>query len=217
MAEHRARLDESLVNSFITPYSSTLSLLAAPREVDAADEVEPEHIFEVLQRLRESYEYVVIDPQHTFDAITLAALDESDQLVLVLTLDIPAIRSTQRALEIFDRLGYPRKKIRIIVNRWSKQIDLDLRQVEKFLGEPVVGFVPSDYQTAVGSINLGNPLVLSDWSSKIAQEIRRISETIAVEVAPIEDAKRRRAVWKSLFKRDVTQPRLNLETSLEKV
>ena len=63
-----------------------------------------------------------------------------------LTLDIPAIRSTQRALEIFDRLGYPRKKIRIVVNRWSKQIDLDLRQVEKFLGEPVVAFVPSDYQ-----------------------------------------------------------------------
>ncbi len=137
--------------------------------------------------------------------------------MLVLTLDIPAIRSTQRALEIFDRLGYPRKKIRIIVNRWSKQIDLDLRQVEKFLGEPVVGFVPSDYQTAVGSINLGNPLVLSDSSSKIAQEIRRISEIIAVGVAPIEDAKPRQALWKSLFKRELKQARLNLETSLEKV
>jgi len=217
MVENRARLDESLITSFVTPYSSKLSLLAAPKQADSADEIEPEHIFEVLQRIRESYEYVVIDPQHTFDAITLAAMDQADEIVLVLTLDIPAIRSTQRALEIFDRLGYTRKKIRIIVNRWSKQIDLDLRQVEKFLGEPVVGFVPSDYQTAVGSINLGNPLVLSDASSKIALEIRRISETIAVGVAPIEDAKPRRAVWKSLFKRDANQPRLNLETSLEKV
>ena len=217
MVENRARLDESLITSFVTPYSSNLSLLAAPKQADSADEIEPEHVFEVLQRLRESYEYVVIDPQHTFDAITLAALDQSDEIVLVLTLDIPAIRSTQRALEIFDRLGYPRKKIRIIVNRWSKQIDLDLRQVEKFLGEPVVGFVPSDYQTAVGSINLGNPLVLSDSSSKIAQEIRRISEIIAVGVAPIEDAKPRQALWKSLFKRELKQARLNLETSLEKV
>jgi pilus assembly protein CpaE len=217
MVENRARLDESLITSFVTPYSSKLSLLAAPKQADSADEIEPEHVFEVLQRLRESYEYVVIDPQHTFDAITLAALDQSDEIVLVLTLDIPAIRSTQRALEIFDRLGYPRKKIRIIVNRWSKQIDLDLRQVEKFLGEPVVGFVPSDYQTAVGSINLGNPLVLSDSNSKIAQEIRRISECIAVGVAPIEDAKPRKTLWKSLFKRDLNQQQLNLETSLEKV
>src|SRR6266850_4326990 len=179
MAQSRARLDESLVNSFITPYSSTLSLLAAPKEVDAADDVTPEHVFEVLQRLRESYEFVVLDPQHTFDAITLAALDQSDEIVLVLTLDIPAIRSTQRALETFDRLGYPRKKIRIVVNRWSKQIDLDLQQVEKFLGEVVVGFVPSDYQTAVTSINLGQPLVQFEPNSRIAMEIRRLTRTIS--------------------------------------
>src|SRR6185312_5191735 len=118
------------------------------------------------------YDYVVLDPQHTFDSITLAALDQADEIVLVLTLDIPAIRSTQRALEIFDRPGYPRKKIRIVVNRWSKQIDLDLNQVEKFLGEPVVSFVPSDYQTAVNSINLGTPLVQSGPNSRIAIEIK---------------------------------------------
>ncbi|HZJ44438.1 MAG TPA: AAA family ATPase, partial [Pyrinomonadaceae bacterium] len=129
MVEKRSRLDDELIASLVTPHSSKLSLLAAPKEADSADEIEPQHIFEVLQKLRESYEYIVLDPQHTFDSITLAALDQSDEIVLVLTLDIPAIRSTQRALEIFDRLGYPRKKVRIVVNRWSKQIDLDLRQV----------------------------------------------------------------------------------------
>src|SRR2546423_4525236 len=179
MAEKRQRLDESLINSLVMQHSTNLWLLAAPRSADSADEIEPQHIFEVLQKLREHYDYVVLDPQHTFDSITLAALDQSDEIVLILTLDIPAIRSTQRALEIFDRLGYPRKKIRIVVNRWSKQIDLDLRQVEKFLGEPVIGFVPSDYQTAVTSINLGQPLVLSEPNSKIALEIRRVARTIA--------------------------------------
>lgn len=216
MAEHRARLDESLVNSFITPYSSTLSLLAAPREVDSADEVEPEHIFDVLQRLRECYEFVVLDPQHTFDAITLAALDQSDEIVLVLTLDIPAIRSTQRALETFDRLGYPRKKIRIVVNRWSKQIDLDLQQVEKFLGEAVTGFIPSDYQTAVTSINLGEPLVLSDSTSKIAQEIRRIAKVIGGASVPLMAPKAQRTFWNSLMRRN-EEPPLGFRTTLEKV
>ncbi|HWN10473.1 MAG TPA: AAA family ATPase [Pyrinomonadaceae bacterium] len=202
MAENRNRLDEALIRSFVTPCSSNLSLLAAPREADAADEIEPEHVFDVLQRLRECYEYVVLDPQHTFDSITLAALDQADEIVLVLTLDIPAIRSTQRALEIFDRLGYPRKKIRIVVNRWSKQIDLDLRQVEKFLGEPVVGFIPSDYQTAVTSINLGQPLVKSDVGCKISQEIRRIARTISSGTVPVPEEEPRRTFWDSLFKRD---------------
>jgi pilus assembly protein CpaE len=218
MAENRDRLDDALIYSFTTPYSSSLSLLAAPKEADLADEIEPEHVFEVLRRLRESYEYIVLDPQHTFDSITLAALDQSDEIVLVLTLDIPAIRSTQRALEIFDRLGYPRKKIRIVVNRWSKQIDLDLRQVEKFLGEPVIGFIPSDYQTAVTSINLGRPLVQSDPNSKIALEIRRMAQTIGTGAPALtEEPKPRRALWNSFFKRAPAQPQFELQASMEKV
>jgi pilus assembly protein CpaE len=216
MAENRNRLDETLINSFVTPCSSNLSLLAAPKEADSADEIEPEHVFEVLQRLRESYDYVILDPQHTFDSITLAALDQSDDIVLVLSLDIPAIRSTQRALEIFDRLGYPRKKVRIVVNRWSKQIDIDLRQVEKFLGEPAIGFVSSDYPTAVTSINLGQPLVRSDPNSKIAQEITKIARALAVGAGPsaaVEEPKARRTLWNSLFKRDSPQNHLELQTS----
>jgi pilus assembly protein CpaE len=212
MAEKRARLDQALINSLLAPYSSNLSLLAAPREADAADDIEPDHVFEVLERLRETFDWVVLDPQHTFDAITLQALDQSDQIVLVLTLDIPAIRSTQRALEIFDRLGYPRKKVRIIVNRWSKQIDLDLRQVEKFLGEPVVGFVPSDYQTAVTSINLGRPLVQSESNSKIAHEIKRIAHAIAGVSVPVAQDKPEKKFWSALFGREKGERTFNLQT-----
>src|SRR5687767_2383634 len=217
MAENRARLDEALITSFVTPYSSNVALLAAPKEADSADEIEPEHVFDVLRKLREMYDFVVLDPQHTFDSITLAALDQSDEIVLVLTLDIPAIRSTQRALAIFDRLGYPRKKVRIVVNRWSKQIDLDLRQVEKFLGEPCVGFVPSDYQTAVSSINLGTPLVQAEPASKIALEIRRIAQEISLGVVPIEESSQRRGFLSSLLKKQPAQRQFNLQTSMEKV
>lgn len=216
MVEKRSRLDDALISTLVASYSSHLSLLAAPKEADSADEIEPQHVFEVLQRLRESFDYVVLDPQHTFDSITLAALDQSDEIVLVLTLDIPAIRSTQRALQIFDRLGYPRKKVRIVVNRWSKQIDLDLRQVEKFLGEPVVGFIPSDYQTAVNSINLGTPLVQSDSASKIAVEIRRIARAIDGSI-PIELPSPKKSFWNSLVKSKNGQPQFDLQTSLEKV
>ena len=217
MAENRLRLDSALINSLTTPYSSHLSLLAAPREADSADDIEPEHVFEVLEHLRENFDYVVLDPQHTFDAITLQALDQADDIVLVLTLDIPAIRSTQRALEIFDRLGYPRQKIRIVVNRWSKQIDLDLRQVEKFLGEPVACFIPSDYQTTVTSINLGRPLVHSESNSKIAQEIKLLARTITGGKPVFEAAKPRRAFWGSFFRREPTQPQFDFQTTIGKV
>ncbi|HEV7906258.1 MAG TPA: AAA family ATPase, partial [Pyrinomonadaceae bacterium] len=203
LVENRARIDDSLLKSYVMPHTSNLSLLAAPREADLADDIEPEHIFEVLELLRERYDYVVIDPQHTFDAITLSALDQADEVVLVLTLDIPAIRSTQRALALFDRLGYPRHKVRIVVNRWSKNIDLDLRQVERFLGEKVTGYVQSDYNTAVNSINLGAPLVKSDPTSRIAQEIRQIAASITGATVASEIVEPRKGLWGAIFGRPV--------------
>jgi pilus assembly protein CpaE len=203
LVENRARIDDSLLKSYVVPHAPNLSLLAAPREADLADDIEPEHIFEVLELLRERYDYVVIDPQHTFDAITLSALDQADEVVLVLTLDIPAIRSTQRALALFDRLGYPRHKVRIVVNRWSKQIDLDLRQVERFLGERVTGYVQSDYHTAVNSINLGEPLVKSDPTSRIAAEIRHIAASITGATVESEIKEPRKGLWGAIFGRPV--------------
>ena len=208
LVENRARVDDALLGSYLAQHSANLFLLAAPREADSADDIEPEHIFEVLEILRERYDYVVIDPQHTFDSITLTALDQADDIFLVVTLDIPAIRSAQRALAIFDRLGYPRHKVRVVVNRWSKQIDLDLRQVERYLGESVTGFVQSDYRTAVTSINLGKPLVESEPSSKIAGELRQIAASfssaaasaVAVTAAATE-AEPRRGIMNSLFRR----------------
>lgn len=203
LVENSARIDDSLLKSYLTPHSAKLSLLAAPREADTADEIEPEHIFEVIETLRERYDYVVIDPQHTFDAITLAALDQADDVILVLTLDIPAIRCAQRALAIFDRLGYPRRKIHVVVNRWSKQIDLDLREVERFLGERVMGYVQSDYRTAVNSINLGQPLVESDPASKIALELRQIAASVcgASEVASAQTEHAKRTLFGSFLRR----------------
>jgi len=197
---HRGVFDKELLSAYVTPYSANLHLLAAPKEVDSIDKIKPEHIFEVLRQLRECYDHVVLDPQHTFDAVTLAALDQSDKIVLVLTLDLPAIRSAKRALQIFDRVGYPRTKTMVVVNRWSKQVDLDLRQVEEFLGEPVFGSLPSDYQTVVNSVNLGTPLVESNSSSKIALEVKRVARMLSAGTNPPVASKPKRS-WSFFLKR----------------
>jgi pilus assembly protein CpaE len=119
-----------------------------------------------------------------------------------LTLEIHAIRSTRRALEIFDRLGYPRKKIRLVVNRWSKNIELDQKQVEDFLGERVVGYVQSDYRAAVNSINLGQPLIESSPTSKVAADLRTIAAKLfagQIEAASTPAGERRS--FNSIFRR----------------
>lgn len=201
MVAHRGVLDNELISAYVTPFSKTLDLLGAPREIDPLDQIKPEHIFELLQRLRACYDYVVLDLPHTFDPLTLAALDQSDKIVLVLSLDIPAIRSVNRALQFFDRVGYPPSKTILVVNRWSKRMDLDVRQVEEFLNRQVEGSIISDYRTVVDSINMGIPIVKSNVSSKISRGILQISRALAAKKAEPENPKAKPKQSWSLFAR----------------
>ena len=217
VVKNRQRLDEALLSSFVTPHSAHLALLAAPLEAHEADDITPDHIFEVLHTLRESYDYVVLDLQHIFDSITIAALDQADDIVLLFTLDIPGIRNTKRALKIFERIRYPREKIHLVINRWSKQIDVELQKVEHHLGAQVIGFVPNDYKKVMDSINLGQPLVHTDPASKISIEVKRIATLVTSGGQTPNAAQRRKGLFKSLFNRQTAPAPLELSTRLDEV
>ena len=213
MVENRTRLDDSLISAYMTAHSQKLAVLAAPRDTAAAD-VTAANVAEVLHVLRQRFSYVIVDPHHTLDSITLAALDHADDILLVSTLDVSAIRSAQRSIEIFDRLGYSRKKVRVVINRWTKQIDLELQQVEKFLGERVIAIVPNDYRAAVNSVNLGRPLVEGQPASNITAEIKRLASIFAAgEIEAQENA--RKGFLGSLFRRNAPG-RLDLSVHLNK-
>jgi len=195
LIERRGELDESLISKLVTPCSENLDLVTAPQELDPIDEIEPEHVFEVLQRLREHYDHVILDLRHSFDPITLMVLDQSDDIVLVFSLDLLAIRSAQRALQFLDRAGYSGDKIKVVVNRWSKQIDWDLPEVEKYLHRKIAGTLSSHYPTVIESINRGIPLVKSNSKSEIAREIKRFAQTLSIETGHIEQSPRSWALF----------------------
>src|ERR1043165_9117683 len=218
VVENRDRLDDALLASYITPHSKNVSLLAAPTKAESAEDIQPKHIYEVMELLRQRFDNVVIDTPHSFDSVTISALDHADQILVVLTLEIHAIRSTRRALEIFDRLGYPRKKVRLVVNRYSKNIELDQKQVEDFLGERVVAFIQSDYKAAVNSINLGQPLVESAPGSLVTTVFfTRAGRVFGERVGAPPPNRGGRRPFNSLFKRSSTSMQdLGLNAALER-
>ncbi len=190
LIERRGELDESLISKLVTPCSDNLDLITAPQELDPIDEIEPEHVFEVLQRLCKHYDHILLDLRHTFDPITLMVLDQCDDIVLVFSLDLLAIRSAQRALQFFDRAGFSEDKVQIVANRWSKQIDWGLPEVEKYLHKKVAGTLTSHYPTVIDSINRGIPLIQSNPKSAIAQEILRFAQTLSMEIDHIVEPPR---------------------------
>ena len=59
----------------------------------------------VIQTLRRHFDFVVIDTPPGFDDQVLGAFDETDECVIVATLDVPTIKNTKVAIETLDLLN----------------------------------------------------------------------------------------------------------------
>ncbi len=197
------RLDDQLLASYLTQRSKYLTLLAAPTEIGKDEDVRVEHVTRAISLLRAQTEYVVIDPPRMLNEITIAALDAADDLILLLTLDIPAIRSAKRALDIFTRLGYDRNRIKVVINRYTKTPEFDLKQVGKVLETEVFATITNDYQAAISSINVGEPLVLSKNQSRMVTDFGHLASKLSgihlSSESPEAPSRPPRGGWTSLF------------------
>ena len=215
LVENLTRLDDQLITRYLVEVAPKVRLLPAPPDAAAAEEIRADHIAEVIGILRERHDHIVLDMPHAFDTITIAALDQADEILLALTLDILSARAAQRALVIFGRLSYPRERIRIVLNRWNQQSDLELKHVEKFLGERVTGFIPEDYRAVVSSINIGRPLVASQSSSAIVAELRRLAVLCGGQPTRSQPG-RRGSLLNAIFRRQSARADVKLETAPQK-
>jgi len=197
------RLDDQLIASYLTQRSKYLALLAAPTEIGKDEDVRVDHVTRAISLLRAQMEYVVIDPPRMLNEMTISALDAADDLILLMTLDVPAIRSAKRALDIFARLGYDRSRVKVVVNRYAKMPEFDLKQVGKVLETDVFATISNDYQAAISSINVGEPLVLSKAQSRIVLDFGNLASKLSGIRLPSEspepNARPNRGGWTSLF------------------
>lgn len=197
------RLDDQLLASYLTQRSKLISLLAAPTDIGKDEDVRVEHVARSIALLRSQVDFVVIDPPRMLNEITISALDAADDKILLLTLDIPAIRSAKRALDIFTRLGYDRSQIKVVINRYTKTPEFDLKQVGKVLETEVFATITNDYQAAISSINVGEPLVLSKSPSRVIQDFAHLASKLSGIRPPSESgeppSRQKSGGWSSLF------------------
>ena len=111
----------------------------------------------MLNVLKENFDYVVVDTAPTFDEHVLQAFDESDELLLVTTLDVPTLKNVKIALETLDLLNFPKEKRHLILNRADDKVGLSAEKVESTLGVKIHRSIPSSPQVA-NATNAGEPI-----------------------------------------------------------
>jgi pilus assembly protein CpaE len=178
VADNIHRMDETLLKGFIKKHTSGLDVLAAPDSLDKVESVGPSQIVQILQFLKNSYEYVVVDTSNTFDDHTVSALDQSSTIFLISNTDLPSLRNAQRCLSIFERMGYKKEKIKLLINRYQKSLEIRSKDIEETLNFPVSWFFPNDWPTIMNAVNSGVPLSTvnhSEISGSFASFVQQVA------------------------------------------
>ncbi len=188
---------EQLLDAGLSRHRSGLRMLAQP--ADAGEEgIDPGDIGRVLGRLRARFDFVVVDVARRFDERTLEALDLANHILLLTTLDLPTIRNTRRAIEIFTRLGHL-TKLKLVLNRYRPA--LAATRLESAFGIPVFWHLPEDAATAVSAVNAGVPATEAGPDTDLAAGLRGLATAIeTADTTPPAAAGARSGLLKRLLR-----------------
>ncbi|MEW5821439.1 MAG: hypothetical protein AB1782_14705, partial [Cyanobacteriota bacterium] len=138
-----------------------------------------EQINTVLTVLKSIFDYVIIDTTSSFDSKTLSALDLADRILLVTMVNLPCIRNTQRCMDLFSRLNYPKEKINLIINRYLPTDEITVEDVEDTLEHPVYWKIPNNYFAVMAAINRGVPIDLIEEDSNISLNFTQLARQLS--------------------------------------
>ncbi len=152
------RLDSELLKGFIAKHPSGLEVLASPESHDLARTVDPDSLERTLEFLRGEYDYVILDCETTLEDVGLAVMDRSDQIYLVATPDIGAIRDLSRYIDGLSRNDSTSQRLHVIINRYSSHGAIAIEQIERAIRVPVEVKIGNAYADCLRAINVGEPL-----------------------------------------------------------
>ncbi|MDQ4054706.1 MAG: AAA family ATPase, partial [Actinomycetota bacterium] len=151
-------IDQAMLDGLLTRHKDSLMVLAAPAHPDVRERVTAVLVSRILKTLKENFDYVVVDTAPTFDDVTLTALDETDECIILATLDVPTLKNVKVALETLDLLNISRGHRHLLLNRADDRVGITVDKVETILGMPVEVQIGTDVAIAAAT-NAGTPIV----------------------------------------------------------
>ena len=166
---------------------------------DNKDAVTPEQMVELIDELRNEFDYILLDCPAGIEQGFKNAIAGADRALVVTTPEVSAIRDADRIVGLLE--ANEMKRIDLIVNRLRmdmvKRGDMmKVEDVTDILAVNLIGAVPDD-ENIVVSTNQGEPLVGSDCLA--GKAYANISRRIIGEDVPFLDLEVKQGVFGKLM------------------
>ncbi len=196
---HMKDLDYDLIRDVMATHESGVQVLLAPTDLERAELVTNEHFSKILGVLRKNADYVLIDTPPVLDTVSMTALDAADQVVLVATPEVPALRNTARFMQLAAKLGYPSEKLFLLLNRAGSKGAVRNEDIKTHLKHEIGLQIPSVGSSLVQAGNKGVPVALNRKRFGPAKAFRQLAVILdSGERAAKQKQRDRKAGWLKL-------------------
>lgn len=168
-------LDEAVVGELMSAHKSGIRYIASPRYPIAADTFTNDTLHLLMEGIKASNEFVVIDTSHDFSDMTIQMLSMSNSILLVMAPEMASLRTTISAMEIYDRLGIPLDKVKICLNNNSSNPAIKQAQLEKVLKRPIDFVLPFEAGEVNRALNFGQPFILNNPDLPICLNLEKMA------------------------------------------
>jgi pilus assembly protein CpaE len=175
---HASSMDEALIHDVVVPHVSGIHVLLGPSDLQIAQGIRPDDLYNVYIGLQKVYPLIVIDAGSHLNENTVTLLDASDRILLVTNPDLAALHDASRFLQISKSLAYPSDKTLVILNRENVQGGIRTNDVEGALHNQLYAHIPDDSANALRSLNRGIPVIMKYGRSPMSKALLALGKDL---------------------------------------
>jgi Flp pilus assembly CpaE family ATPase len=178
-----AAADELVLKTALTYHRDGFFVVASAPSPELGDSIPAGALGQLIDRLRASFRYVIVDTTPGLGEHTLTTLEHVTDAAFVTNMSVPALRAMRTEFELLDTVGLLPSSRLIVLNQTDKLSGLSIRDVENILGAPVDVQIPKSSAVLL-SANRGVPLIQDDVRDPAAKAIRSIVLRTAPDAFP---------------------------------
>ena len=194
LLQNISRLDPMLLKSYVAHHSSGVEVLPSPDRLGEGARIDGDTLGQAIRFVAGVYDFVLIDCPSGLDELNLIAAASCDELYLVATPDVPALRDLARHLDRLRELQLTAGKMRVVINQYGSGRPVSIAQIEKAIDHPVAVTLSADGANLARALDSGQP-ISPEQKSNFGNQIKKWAAELAPANVALPETKRRFAFW----------------------
>jgi pilus assembly protein CpaE len=170
------RLDIHYWKALVSNGIHGVDIVASPLILASKQLPKEDQLRQVIAFAKPHYDWVVADLGRSLSRLGMAAMDEIDEVCVVATLEVPALHQTKQIIQTLLDSGLGKNRIRLILNRSPKRMDITPGDLEKMLAIPIFCMVANDYAELYEAYAEGRML---DRGTNLGKEFVKLASKLA--------------------------------------